>query len=143
MEPTSSKPNAILALIMVLAIPLFRFRPLPRVWSYWLVGINTAGFAFVNHLEAQVLIGSVVLALGTMAFMYRRYGFVRLMGLGHLSWLAVVPWLAYRATQLTPDLAGLRFWLVAVCITNVLSLFIDTSDVTRFLRGERLPYYAW
>ena len=129
-------------LLKLAGIVFLRFRPLPRVWCVWLVGVNLGCLYFIAELEAQVLLAVTVAALVAQTVIYGRSGFTRLLGVAHLLWLPMFAWMATRLDHIAaqPDLQA---WLVVLAMTNAVSFLIDVIDVTRFLRGERAPHYSW
>ena len=127
----------------LLGIVLIRFRPVQRIWGAWLVGVNSAGVAFIGRIEAQVALAAVAVALLLQALIYRRKRFIRLLGLTHLLWLPMIAWMLVRLQTMPAGEGGFRAWLVALIITNATCLLIDAWDATRFARGERAPYYVW
>ncbi|MDP1569347.1 MAG: hypothetical protein Q8L86_05030 [Vicinamibacterales bacterium] len=111
---------------------------MPMPWPAWvalLFVVNMAAVAFLPRLEAWVVLGGLGLGALLQVAIFARLGFVRLLGLGHVPWVAIVPWLWLRL-----DLAAepaLSRWMVAVVVLCGVSLAIDTVDVIRYLRGER------
>jgi hypothetical protein len=103
--------------------------------------VNLAGVLFLRQLEAQVLLGTLVVGLAMMVLIYQRCGFIRLLGLGHVPWLIVLPWVGLRLDSVPAEPAFYKYWLIVLLITNATSLVLDTVDVWRFLRGDRHPYY--
>ncbi len=80
--------------------------------------------------------------LASAAFMtviFANKGFVRLLGIGHIFWVPMVPWLWTRLDQIEPG-DPLGYWIIAVVIMDCISLIIDAIDVLRYLKGERQPY---
>ena len=134
--------NLMINILQIAGVVFFRFRPVSRIWAIWLVAVNMACLAFIQHLEAQVLFATTGLALVIQALIHRRTGFTRLLGASHLLWIPMFAWLATRldAIAMNPDL---QLWLALVFATNVVSFLIDTVDVTRFWAGERDPHYSW
>lgn len=126
----------------IFGVVFLRFRPVPRIWCIWLVAVNTACLAFIAHVEAQVVLIVTVVAVAMQALIYRRMGFVRILGATHVFWLPMFGWMATRtdAIAAAPDLS---VWLVVLLATNFVSLLVDTVDAARFLRGERFPHYRW
>lgn len=125
----------------LLGIVLLRFRPLARVWAVLLILVNLASLAFIDTIYAQLNLAAVLLGIGGMIFIHMRLGFVRLLGIGHLLWVPMLPWFAFNL----PDRADtwLYFWVLVLMVTNCISLIIDSMDVARWLRGERQPHYVW
>jgi len=131
------------SLLELLGIVFVRFRPVPRIWVAWLVGVNTASLLFIEHIEAQVALAVVGIALLAQAMIYQRKRFIRLLGLTHFVWVPMLSWIALRLGTL-PEGEGLyHAWLVTLIVTNTFCLAIDTWDATRFILGDRHPYYAW
>jgi hypothetical protein len=108
-------------------------------WLAVLGGFNMLGpFFFFGQVEARIVLGTFFLSFGLMAMLTRRYGFTRILGLGHGLWLALVPYLALRAAVIPPsDAFGI--WIRGVIIVNAMSLVFDVTDVVRYARGERAP----
>ena len=124
-------------------IVLVRFRPVQRIWGAWLVAVNSASLLFIQHMEAQVALGAVGVAALAQALIYRRKRFIRLLGLTHAVWIPMLTWMVLRLDTLPKEETGFRVWLVMLIATNAVSLVIDAWDATRFVLGERRPYYAW
>jgi hypothetical protein len=127
----------------LLGIVLVRFRPPQRIWGAWLVAVNTASLLFILHAEAQVALGAVGVALLAQALIYQRKRFIRLLGVTHVLWVPMLTWMALRLDTLPREETAFHVWLVTLMATNAVSLVIDAWDATRFIRGERRPYYAW
>ena len=123
-------------------IVYLRFRPLPRLWCVWLVGVNGACLFFITHVEAQVVLGVTAMAVVMQTIIYQRSGFTRLLGSVHILWVPMFAWMATRAETIQMDQA-LANWLGLLLVTNLISILVDVIDVTRFLRGERSPHYVW
>jgi len=124
-------------------IVLVRFRPVRRVWGAWLVAVNGACLLFIQHIEAQITLGAVGVAVLAQAMIYQRKRFIRLLGVTHALWVPMLTWIALRLDTLPNEEAAFHVWLIMLIATNTVSLAIDACDATRFLLGERRPYYAW
>ena len=96
---------------------------------------------YIHTLEAQVILATAIVGLMIMAFIFSMKGFVRLMGIGHFGWLPLVFWLGMRLEHAPAD-SLLGYWLMTVIVLDSLSLFIDTTDVLRYVKGERQPFLA-
>ncbi len=128
--------------LKIFGIVFLRFRPIPRIWNVWLVGVNLLCLYFIGHVEAQVVLGTTLVAVTAQAIIYGRIGFTRVLGVAHLLWLPMFAWMATRAADIAthPDL---QTWIIVLAITNAVSFVIDITDVTRFAMGERAPHYRW
>jgi hypothetical protein len=123
-------------------IVFLRFRPVPRIWCVWLVLVNVGCVLFITHLEAQVVLGVTVIAVIAQTIIYSRIAFTRVLGIAHVLWLPMFAWMALRLDAIAAYPA-MQTWLVVLLATNMVSLIIDTSDVLRFIKGQRAPHYAW
>lgn len=124
-------------------IVLVRFRPMPRMWGAWLVAVNSASLLFIQHIEAQVTLGAVGVAVLAQALIYQRRRFIRLLGVTHVLWVPMLTWIALRLDALPREETAFRAWLIMLVATNAVSLAIDGWDAARFILGERRPYYQW
>ncbi len=117
----------------------------PAGWKVWvaaLVLVNAVvPIMFLPVPEAVVTLVVFILAIAVQMALLDRLGFVRLLGIGHAPWLALVPWAWYRS-QTLPEGSRMSIWLIALIVLNTGSLLIDAVDVVRYLRGEREPYLA-
>jgi hypothetical protein len=118
---------------------------MPIHWQAWLGILVTANIVvpmfYIHTLEAQVILATAIVGLMIMAFIFSMKGFVRLMGIGHFGWLPLVFWLGMRLEHAPAD-SLFGYWLMAVVFLDSLSLFIDTADVLRYVKGERQPFLA-
>lgn len=115
---------------------------MPAHWILWvgiLIGTNgVAPWFFLGSLEAKVTLVVFLVGAIIQLVVHARFGFVRLLGLGHILWLVLVPWLAWRLMD--ASLTGaFGLWLFVTVVLNGISVLIDIADVVRYLRGERDP----
>ncbi len=113
---------------------------MPLHWQLWLlilVGANlVAPFFFLEHVEAQLTIGALLISMMLMTALTARFGFSRILGLGHVAWLPLLGFLVSRATEV-PATDAFGLWLRIVIVLDAISLVLDAVDVVRFLRGDR------
>ena len=115
---------------------LMRQPPIVKAWVGLLVLVNGVASAFFpNTLEANVVLVTLGLSAVLMELLTWIQGFTRLLGLGHVLWLGLVPWLVTRV----PLHAGgpVALWLVAIITVNSVSLVFDVRDVVLYIRGDR------
>ena len=96
--------------------------------------------AFLPRIEAAVTLAVFVALAGVQMLMFRRMGFVRLLGAGHFPWFALLAWIATRLPMAAAG-SAYRAWLMTLLTLNGASLAIDAVDVIRYWRGERTPTY--
>lgn len=130
------------SVLEIFGIVYLRFRALPRVWCVWLVAVNAVCLFFIQHVEAQVVLGVTLLSVILQALIYQRIGFTRILGVVHLFWIPMFAWMGLRVDAIaqSPELST---WLIVLFATNAVSLFIDATDIIRYVRGERTPHYYW
>jgi hypothetical protein len=129
-------------MLELFGVVFLRFRPVPRLWCAWLVGVNLACLYFITHIEAQVVLAVTVVAVAGQTLIYQRIGFTRILGSTHVLWIPMFAWMATRIDVILAEPALAR-WLALLFATNMVSIVADTVDAARFLRGERTPHYHW
>ena len=112
--------------------------PIPsRIWLMLLVTANmVAPLFFVQHVEARVVLVTIVASMLLMTWLTARFGFTRILGLGHIFWIPMLAFLFIRLGEI-PASEPLGIWIRALFLLNVASLVIDTADVTRYIGGDR------
>ena len=132
----------LMRMLEIFGVIFLRFRPVPRLWCVWLVGVNVACLWFITHIEAQVVLAVTAIAVAAQTLIYQLIGFTRILGTTHVLWVPMFAWMATRIDTIIgqPALAN---WLVVLFVTNMVSMVVDAIDAVRFLRGERAPYYRW
>jgi hypothetical protein len=63
------------------------------------------------------------------------------LGLGHVLWIPLLGWLAFRLGQIPADDA-FGMWVRGAIVVNALSLVIDGVDAFRYAAGERKELVA-
>ena len=113
---------------------------MPVPWLIWLMFLVTANMVaplfFLQHAEAQVVLATLMASMLLMTWLTARFGFTRILGLGHILW---IPLLAFLFTRLGefPASEPLGIWIRTLIVLNAASLVIDTADVIRFIAGDR------
>jgi hypothetical protein len=114
----------------------------PKPWLFWLgllMAANMVGpIVFIKSLEGRMVILAAMAGAAIQIAIFGSKGFVRLLGIGHLPWLPLVLWLWSRLDQVPQD-GVFRFWILSVIVIDTLSLVIDSTDVIRYLLGDREP----
>ena len=113
---------------------------MPKLWVAWVMLLLTVNMVvpifFMETLEAQVVLATMIASAALMMYIFAQKGFVRLLGLGHVLWIPLILWLSTRV-EITSLSTEFDQWLMAVIILDGLSLIIDTVDVIRYAKGER------
>ncbi len=110
-----------------------------NVWVMILGGVNfVGGVLFLNTFEGKFALLAMIGSMIVMLAIYSKYGFVRLLGLGHiLFWIPFVIWNLARLSEPSALNSDFKIWLITVSVFNSLSLLLDFSDVIRFFKGEK------
>jgi hypothetical protein len=108
-----------------------------RMWLMVLAGLNLIGpLFFIGRVEAQVVLVTFLLSAMLMMALTGKFGFTRILGVGHILW---IPLVYYLWTKLAENPADQPFglWLRAVVVVIGISLLIDAVDVVRYAAGDR------
>lgn len=115
---------------------IMRQPPMVKAWVALLVLVNgVASLFFLSTPEANVVLVTLGLGGVMMELLAWKQGFTRLLGLGHVLWLGLVPWLVTRMSL--HEGGPVVLWLAAVIAVNSLSLVLDVRDVVLYARGDR------
>lgn len=122
----------------------FRF-PVPlRFWIGSLIAFNMGGLALSDGPEVKIVAGIFNVGPLIMARIYQKKGFVRQLGLGHVLWLGLVPWLATTVLPKYKDDAVMTKWFTGLIAVNSVSVVVDIVDVYRYyFNGETQPTLYW
>ncbi len=116
------------------------YRALPiwvQIWvMFILMPMNMASLYFIGEpMGLWVAFLANIAMMMNLPVMIRDRGFSKLMAVPHL-----IPWIALVALLLLwrPDVTGLYDWyLTALLITNIISLFFDIPDAISWFGGSR------
>ncbi|PCI39628.1 MAG: hypothetical protein COB53_02905 [Elusimicrobia bacterium] len=117
---------------------IFKMKPHWVVFVHLMLIVNIAvPLFFWSALEAKVVFAAIMVNAGFMMALHAKLGFVRLLGLGHILWLPMLPWLYLRICGLPSG--NLKYWLSALIVINGFAVVVDIIDVIRYISGERAP----
>ena len=115
-----------------------------RVVNIWGALLNIpqliGGLLFITTPVGQLVLATVILTLVIAGQIHRKTPFSRLIGLCHIPWLALLPWLVYRL-QTVEFPVHLQIWGYYVAATISISLMFDAFDVYRYAKGQRT--FSW
>jgi hypothetical protein len=113
---------------------------MPLHWQLWvmlLVAANlVAALFFLHRLEAQVVLGTFGASMILMTLLTGRFGFTRIVGLGHILWIPMLAFLLMRLGDI-PASDAFGIWIRALFVLNGISLVIDAMDAIRYIAGDR------
>ncbi|MBE9044763.1 hypothetical protein IQ255_10145 [Pleurocapsales cyanobacterium LEGE 10410] len=113
---------------------------MPFPWQLWILLLMLVNLIvplfFLDHLEAQVVVVTFLANLILMTVLTARYGFTKIVGLGHIFWIPLLFFLGLHQNELlVNDLFGI--WILVLMTLNATSLVIDAVDVISYLATER------
>ncbi len=115
---------------------------MPKFWQGWILVMfltNMGGaFVYLGTVEAWAVLAGLMTGAFLQSSIFAAKGFVKLLGLGHVAWVPMVPWLWMRLDLAQPG-SAFAWWLTAVIVLDGISLVIDLTDVIRYLAGNRTP----
>jgi hypothetical protein len=98
------------------------------------------GLIFIYTIEGQLIFALEIIALIIASQIHKRFRFSRLMGLCHIPWLVLAPWLLYRTQTIEYQIFFL-VWLYYVIITMFISIIFDVLDVYQYTKGNKT--FTW
>ncbi len=113
---------------------------MPFHWQLWLLVLVTANvigpLIFLDHVEARIVLGTILASMMLMVFLTARFGFTRILGLGHILWIPMLLFLFTRLGHI-PATDAYGIWIRVLMVLNTVSLVIDAVDVGRYMTGDR------
>ncbi len=110
-----------------------------RIWFWLLIIVNFVGpLFFLQHIEPRLVLLTYIVAGITIVILHKRLGWVRLLGIGHILWIGLLPWLIFHYIAAQP-VGMFGIWLISVICIDVLCFGIDIVDIIRYLFGNRTP----
>ena len=105
------------------------------VWVAALMVVNMASLAFWSEPLAKVIFVTFLLSAMLMMALYAKFGFERILGLGHVFW---IPLLAYLLVHLRQAEGEFQTYLIVLSLCIGASLLFDVVDVWKFLSSKRV-----
>ena len=103
------------------------------LWVFWLMVINVASLLFWSEPLAKIIFLTFMLSAMLMMGLYSKFGFEKILGLGHILW---IPLLAYLLMEL-PSLPGdFKNYLVVLSLSITASLAFDIVDVWSYFSNS-------
>jgi len=109
------------------------------LWVGLLMVINLISVAFWEEPLARWILGVVMASAMLMIGLYARFGFEKILGLGHFLW---IPLLAAVLAALPGAEGAFRSYLMIWAGATTVSLILDVKDVWSYLvRGARQGHH--
>jgi hypothetical protein len=142
-EPVAS--NAIMGMLEVTAIMFLQFPTGLRLWLVCLMSVNMIGsLTFWYTTEGKMTFFVLMASAPLMGYLYQHLGFVRVLGLGHVLWVFLVPWILVERLPLAEDGSLFQKWLWSLVVIDSISLVLDVKDAHAYLiLGQTEPTLEW
>jgi hypothetical protein len=105
------------------------------LWVFFLMLVNMASVAFWSERLAKAIFITFLVSAALMMGMYARFGFSKILGMGHVLW---IPLLIYVAFQIPRAESGFKTYLVVFSVSIAVSLTFDIIDVWQYFK-HRTP----
>ncbi len=83
-----------------------------------------------------MVLGTFLVGAMLMTWLTGRFGFTRILGLGHIFWIPLLAFLLARVGHI-PGNDAYGIWIWSLIVLNSVSLVIDAVDVFRYIAGDR------
>ena len=116
------------------------FRDLARqplrvsAWVAILAYANMASVFYWPETLARLIFAVFMVSAVLMMALYSYFGFEKILGLGHVLWIFLLPYIVVRLDDVD---AGFSAYLVVLAILIAVSLVFDVLDVWRYVRERR------
>jgi hypothetical protein len=104
------------------------------IWLLFLMIVNIASIAFWNELLAKVILFTFMLSAIFMMGLYSRFGFEKILGLGHILW---IPLLVYVLIEVQAAEGAFKSYLVILLTSITISLVFDIFDVWKYYSRQK------
>lgn len=104
------------------------------IWVGLLMVVNLASIAFWSEPLARWILGVFLLSSMLMMALHGVFGFKKILGLGHVLWVALLPVVLMRLADAAGDFHS---YLLVWSAVTAISLAFDARDVWQYARGER------
>jgi hypothetical protein len=103
-------------------------------WVFILMIVNLVSVVFWDEALAKLIFVTFMLSAILMMGLYSRFGFEKILGLGHILW---IPLLVYVLVRLPSIDGSFKSYLITLSITIGISLVFDAIDVWRYFSTRR------
>ncbi len=104
------------------------------VWVVILMIVNVASVGFWDEPLAKVIFATFMLSAMMMMGLYSRFGFKKILGMGHILWL---PLLVYVLMSIPAASDTFEAYLIIWSIFTVISLVFDVVDVWKYFTSQK------
>ena len=105
-----------------------------RIWVLILMIINIASVGFWDEPLAKVIFVTFMLSSMLMMGLYSRFGFEKILGMGHILWL---PLFVYVLMRIPAESDTFNGYLIIWSILTAISLVFDVIDVWKYFASQK------
>ena len=103
------------------------------VWVFWLMLVNVASLLYWSEPLAKIIFVTFMLSAMLMMGLYSKFGFEKILGLGHVLW---IPLLAYLLIELPTVSRDIINYLIILLLSITVSLAFDVVDVWSYFSNR-------
>ena len=103
------------------------------VWVFFLMIVNVASIGFWDEVLARVIFVTFMLSAMLMMGLYSRFGFEKILGMGHIFW---IPLLVYVLMEAPATSGAFKGYLITLSISIMVSLVFDAIDVWKYFESR-------
>lgn len=104
------------------------------IWVSYLMMVNVASVAFWDEPLAKLVFITFMISAILMMGLYSKYGFEKILGMGHILWLPLIP---YVLTKIPVIDNTFNNYLIVLLISISLSLVFDVADVWKYFNSKK------
>lgn len=104
------------------------------VWVFFLMAVNVASVWFWNEPLAKVIFVTFVFSAMLMMGLYSRFGFDKILGMGHIVW---IPLIVYLLMEIQTVRDTFKSYLIILSISIAISLVLDIVDVWKYFTDRK------
>ena len=104
------------------------------VWVFFLMIVKVASVGFWSEPLAKVIFVTFMLSAMLMMGLYSRFGFEKILGLGHVLW---VPLFFYLIIKIPGAKDMFKSYLIVLSISIFISLVFDMVDVYKYITSRK------
>lgn len=105
------------------------------IWVLALMVVNMASILYWSEPLARIIFVAFMMSAMLMMGLYSRFGFQKILGLGHVLWIPLLP---YILSQLQGVTEGFQTYLVVLSASIAISLVFDIADVWKYFSANKV-----
>ena len=104
------------------------------IWVLILMIVNIASVGFWDEPLAKVIFVTFIFSAILMMGLYSRFGFEKILGMGHILWL---PLFVYVLMRIPAESDTFKNYLIIWSTLTVISLVFDVIDVWKYFASQK------